>query len=228
MAASNKKYMDVDVIVFLEKQMKMNTVHYQSDFEIDKQKIDSCVKSEHWQDKTLLWLSRHSGTECVTEADAFIQGTDAHIRWRYYAEQRESNYLAFAVELTGVKDGIIRGNCYALDYAAHAEEVAKSSVDITSFQKTFADGLTLNVPLESSTYFFYKNLVEEHGAIVHTLGEPKDKDLHRAILAEQRVTRSKFREAPSKVSLADKIKVAEAKASGIVSSHSGPEKVVVR
>lgn len=229
MAKSFKKYMDVDVIAFLEKQMKSNTIHYQSDFEIDKNMFSSCVNSQHWEDKTLLWLSRRCGTECVKESDAFIRNTDAHIRWRYFAEQEnDSKFVAFAVELTGIKDGVIRGNCFELDYHAHAAEVAKSSVDLFAYNKTFEDGFALNVPLEYSSHGFYYSFVEKHGSIVHSLGEPKDKELHLSILSAQKTKRRLLREAPSKVSLKDMIKAAESKVGGNSHTHSGPEKSAAR
>lgn len=55
--------------------------------------------------KTLLWLSRPSGTYCFRERDVFISDTAPHNTWRFYKEQTRDHILAYAVELTGVQDG---------------------------------------------------------------------------------------------------------------------------
>jgi len=228
MAKSCKKYMDVDVIAFLEKQMKSNTLHYQSDFDLDKEMMSRFVSSQYSEDKILLWLSRTCCTECWKESDAFVRDSDAHIHWRYFAEEGGSSFIAYVVELTGQKNGIIRGNCYELDYQAHAAEVAKKAIALSEYKKTFQDGFEVVVPENRSSYGFYLDLVDKHGAIVHSLAVPEDKDLHRAILAEQKKKRDQLREAPSKASLEYMIKTAEAKATETSSSYSGPEKTASR
>lgn len=223
-----KKYMDVDVIAFLEKRMKRNTLHYQEDFEIDKEMIARFASSKDRDDKTLLWLSRTCGTECWKESDVFVRDSDAHIHWCYFAQESSSSFIAFTVELTGQKNGIIRGNCYELDYKTHAAAVAKNAVALSEYKKTFQDGFEIVVPKNRSSYGFYKELVDKHGAIVHSLPIPEDKDLHRFILNEQKTKRGQHREAHNKQSLDDKINAAAQKASGSTHFYSGPEKTTVR
>lgn len=222
MAKTCKKYMNVDVIAFLEEKMKSNTKSYQGDFEKDKDIFNRLVHSERNEDKTLLWLSRSMGTQCVKENDAFVQGSEAYITWRFYADQISDSFIAFSVELTGMRDGVIYGNLYELDFFAHASEVAAKAVMPSAYIKTFEDGFVVEVPYDKSSYGYYLELVSDHGRIVDSLAEPQDKELHASIISEQKMKRSKMKENSLKVSLTDQIKEAEAKA--IAGSSSAPDK----
>ena len=95
------KFEDVDVFASLEAIMKQNTGFYQSDFDIDRQIIAEKAASPNKEDKTLLWLSRPSGTYCFRERDVFIKDTAPNNTWRFYKEQTRDLILAYAVELTG-------------------------------------------------------------------------------------------------------------------------------
>lgn len=196
MAKSLKKYMNVDVVAFLEEKMRKNTENFQGDFEYDKKKFEKCVNSDKKEDKVLLWLSRPHGTQCVKEFDAFLRGTEGYHTWQYYAVQEAgSRYVAFAVELTGVQDGVIRGNLYELDYMKHAEMARKEAQPALEVLKTFEDGFVAQAALSRSSYGFWKGFVEEHGPIVDSIGLPTDAILHKMTLAEQKVARDKMRPA---------------------------------
>ena len=58
------KFENVDVLAALEQIMCQNTAFYQDDFEIDKEMIRKAAASDKAEDKTLLWMSRPSGTYC--------------------------------------------------------------------------------------------------------------------------------------------------------------------
>ena len=57
-----QKFENVDVLAALEQIMRQNTAFYQSDFGIDKDIIRRDAASDQAADKTLLWMSRPSGT----------------------------------------------------------------------------------------------------------------------------------------------------------------------
>ena len=122
------KFENVDVLASLEAILKQNTGFYQSDFDIDKQIIAEKAESPNKEDKTLLWLSRPSGTYCFRERDVFISDTAPHNTWRFYKEQTRDHILAYAVELTGTQDGKIKGNLYELDYERHYERVKDNTL----------------------------------------------------------------------------------------------------
>ena len=91
------KFEDVDVFACLQAIMKQNTGFFQSDFEIDKEIIRKAAESPNREEKTLLWLSRPSGTHCFRERDVFLKDTAPHNTWRFYHEQTRDRMLAYAV-----------------------------------------------------------------------------------------------------------------------------------
>ena len=106
------KFENVDVIASLEAIMKQNTAFYQSDFEIDKRILREAASRPAAEEKRLLWFSRPSGTCCFRERDVFLKDTRQHNTWRFYGEQTRDKVLAYAVELTGIVNGKIKGNLY--------------------------------------------------------------------------------------------------------------------
>ena len=72
------KFENVDVLAALEQLMWQNTAFYRNDFEIDKEMIRQAAASDRAEDKTLLWMSRPSGTYCFRERDVFLQDTRQH------------------------------------------------------------------------------------------------------------------------------------------------------
>lgn len=122
------KFENVDVLAALEQLMRQNTAFYRKDFEIDKEIIRQAAASDRAEDKTLLWMSRPSGTYCFRERDVFLQDTRQHNTWRFYGEQIRDRILAYAVKLTGKVGGKIRGNLYELDYPRHFQHVTTEAV----------------------------------------------------------------------------------------------------
>ena len=70
-----------------------------------------------------MWLSRPSGTHCFRERDVFLKDTRPYNTWKFHGEQTRDRILAYAVELTGIENGKIKGNLYELDYKQHYERV---------------------------------------------------------------------------------------------------------
>ena len=103
------KFEDVDVIASLEAIMKQNTAFYQNDFDLDRNILQKAAASPTAEDRRLLWFSRPSGTSCFRERDVFLKGTRQHNTWRFYGEQTRDKVLAYAVELTGIVNGKIKG-----------------------------------------------------------------------------------------------------------------------
>lgn len=142
-----QKFENVDVIAALGEIMRQNTAFYQSDFDIDKGIIQRAAASDQAVDKTLLWMSRPSGTYCFRERDVFLKGTRQHNTWRFYGEQTRDKILAYAVELTGIKDGTIRGNLYELDYQQHYRHVIDAALPV-SVNRLFYERGSRDIPAE--------------------------------------------------------------------------------
>lgn len=124
-----KKFENVDILASLEAIMKQNTAYFNEDLEYDRKLILERAESSDADDKTLLWLSRSTGTECLRERDVFIKGTAGHEIWCYYAEVGCGHFLAYAVELHGIQNGRALGNLYELDYAKHYERVKHGAIN---------------------------------------------------------------------------------------------------
>lgn len=135
-----QRFDNVDVLASLNAIMKQNTGFYQSDFKVDKEIIARAAASPDAADKTILWLSRPSGTHCFRERDVFLKDTGAHNTWRFHKEQTRDRVLAYAVEITGVEDGKIRGNLFELDYSQHYQRVKGQSVPADMVRLTYAYG----------------------------------------------------------------------------------------
>lgn len=222
-----QKHMDVDVLAFLEAQMKRNTQHYQSDFQIDKAFILTCAKSQCSEDKTLLWLSRHSGTECVKESEAFIRDSASNRRWQFYTEHQDDSILAFTVELTGEKSGVIRGNIYELNPHVLAAEINSKAVQALEVEKTFEDGFIDRVSFERSCYGYYAGLINQHGPIVNSATIPVNKEALVSVLDEQKNIRSHSKmaiTAQRKPSICEQIQFASTRATDSCSVNNVPAK----
>ena len=183
------KFEDVDVLASLEAILKQNTGFYQSDFDIDKQIIAEKAASPSKEDKTLLWLSRPSGTYCFRERDVFISDTAPHNTWRFYKEQTRDHILAYAVELTGVQDGKIKGNLYELDYEKHYERVKNDTLAAGTVTLIYEHG-TREQPADRR-FDGYPD--PQLGKFERFEVQPKDPEALQFLLREEKESRDKLK-----------------------------------
>lgn len=115
------KFENVDVLASLQQIMQQNTAAFQNDFDIDKKILTQAAKSKNAENKVYLWFSRPNGTHCLRERDVFLRGTREHNTFRFYHEQTKERVLAYAVVLSGMESGKVKGSIYELDYAAKAK-----------------------------------------------------------------------------------------------------------
>ena len=134
------KFEDVDVITSLEAIMKQNTAFFQNDFDLDRNILQKAAASPTAEDRRLLWFSRPSGTSCFRERDVFLKGTRQHNTWRFYGEQTRDKVLAYAVELTGIVNGKIKGNLYKLDYPQHFRHVKEQALPADNYTLLYEHG----------------------------------------------------------------------------------------
>ena len=178
-----QKFENVDVIAALGEIMRQNTAFYQSDFDIDKGIIQRAAASDQAVDKTLLWMSRPSGTYCFRERDVFLKDTRQHNTWRFYGEQTRDKILAYAVELTSTKDGTIRGNLYELDYQQHFRHVIDAALPV-SVNRLFYEHGSRDIPAEQ---YFDGSPDSVLGNFLRYEAQPRDPAvLQEALQQEQR------------------------------------------
>ena len=173
----------------LEAILKQNTGFYQSDFDIDKQIIAEKAASPNKEDKTLLWLSRPSGTYCFRERDVFISDTAPNNTWRFYKELTRDHILAYAVELTGVQDGKIKGNLYELDYENHYERVKDNTLAAGTVTLVYEHG-TREQPADRR-FDGYPD--PQLGKFERFEVQPKDPEALQFLLREEKESRDKLK-----------------------------------
>ena len=183
------KFEDVDVLASLEAILKQNTGFYQSDFDIDKQIIAEKAESPNKEDKTLLWLSRPSGTYCFRERDVFISDTAPHNTWRFYKEQSRDPILVYAVELTGTEGGKIKGNLYELDYEKHYERVKDNTLAAGTVTLMYEHG-TREQPADRR-FDGYPD--PQLGKFERFEVQPKDPEALQFLLREEKESRDKLK-----------------------------------
>ncbi len=123
-----RKFENVDIVDSLRRIMDTNTRYYKKDFAYDVKLIQNAAKKEHSKDKRLLFMSRPHGTYCLRETELFKKGTAEYNVWQYYGEQTSDKILAYAVKITEIEGGRIKGNLYELDYQQHYKHVQETAV----------------------------------------------------------------------------------------------------
>ena len=184
-----QKYENVDVIAALGEIMRQNTAFYQSDFNIDKGLIQRAAASDQAVDKTLLWMSRPSGTYCFRERDVFLQDTRQHNTWRFYGEQTSDKILAYAVELTGTKDDTIRGNLYELDYQQHFRHVIDAALPV-NVNRLFYEHGSRDIPAEQ---YFDGSPDRVLGDFLRYEAQPRDLAVLQEALQQEQHSREQAR-----------------------------------
>ena len=182
------KFEDVDVIASLEAIMKQNTAFYQSDFEIDKRILREAASRPVAEEKRLLWFSRPSGTCCFRERDVFLKDTRQHNTWRFYGEQTRDKVLAYAVELTGIVNGKIKGNLYELDYPQHFRHVKEQALPVDNYTLLYEHGERV----QPAGMYFDGNPDPQLGKFERFEAVPNDPDALQSLLQEERRSREQL------------------------------------
>ena len=176
------KFENVDVLAALEQIMCQNTAFYQDDFEIDKEMIRKAAASDKAEDKTLLWMSRPSGTYCFRERDVFLKDTRQYNTWKFYGEQTRDKILAYAVELTGKENGIIKGNLYELDYPQHFREVVEKSLPADNYTLLYEHGERV----QPAGMYFDGNPDPQLGKFERFEAQPNDPEALHFLMREEK------------------------------------------
>lgn len=183
------KFEDVDVITSLEAIMKQNTAFYQNDFDLDRNILQKAAASPTAEDRRLLWFSRPSGTSCFRERDVFLKGTRQHNTWRFYGEQTRDKVLAYAVELTGIVNGKIKGNLYELDYPQHFRHVKEQALPADNYTLLYEHGERV----QPAGQYLDGNPDPQLGKFERFEAQPNDLEALKALLREQQHSRKQHR-----------------------------------
>ena len=144
-----RKFINCDVLSVLNEIMRHNTENFCEDFNIDKEILTEAANEKESADKRFLWMSRPQGTHCIKEKDAYLKGTPAYDTWLYYDEQDPRNIIAYAVDLTGFENDVLKGNLYELDFHTSAEKIRKRAAPIVAVELYCDDGQKVSIPYEN-------------------------------------------------------------------------------
>ena len=183
------KFENVDVLASLQQIMQQNTAAFQNDFDIDKKILTQAAKSKNAEDKVYLWFSRPNGTHCLRERDVFLRGTREHNTFRFYHEQTKERVLAYAVVLSGMESGKVKGSIYELDYAAKAELAIQTALRTDNNRLIYEKG-SRELPKE---YRFEATPDREYGKFVRYEAVPHDPDTLRDLLRDESRKRERLK-----------------------------------
>lgn len=185
------KFENIDLIDALRRIMDIHTQNYKENFDMDSKLIRELAVSESSTDNNLLWMSRPNGTYLLREREVFIEGTYENKTWKFYHEQTSDPILAYHVEITGEKGGVVKGNLTELDYAAHVKRLADLTVTIDKVAVTFEDDSTYYLPFKS----YRKEMAQiegEHGKVTSVAYLPESERELSMILRREH-TKNEFR-----------------------------------
>lgn len=183
------KFENVDIIASLDAIMRQNTAFYQSDFEIDKEIIQKAAESPNAGDKTLLWFTRPSGTQCSRERDVLLKDTAPHNTWRYFGEQTRDHILAYAVTITGTEGGTIKGSLYELDFRQHFQHVMEQALPADTYTLIYEQGERK----QPAKQYFDGNPDPQLGKFVRYEAQPNDPDALRFLLQQEQRERERLK-----------------------------------
>lgn len=124
---------NVDLREALDRIALNNTFfHRDNDLGISIEQMERAAKLRDYADKTLIWVSYPGGIDCYPEREVFQKDTRSYNGVLYHGKENLSEHgdrrLAYAVDVTGVKDGILYGSLYETDIREYSKIVKDSAV----------------------------------------------------------------------------------------------------
>ena len=119
----------------------------------------------------------------------FLRGTREHNTFRFYHEQTKERVLAYAVVLSGVESGKVKGSIYELDYVAKAELAIQTALRTDNNRLIYEKG-SRELPKE---YRFEATPDREYGKFVRYEAVPHDPDALRDLLRDESRKRERLK-----------------------------------
>lgn len=198
----NAAFFNVDVLTTLQKIMEHNTSYYQTDFAYDKEKLQKAAENIGGN-RHFLWMTRDAGTWCFSDRDVHIRNTSPHNTWLYYGGCRSEHVKAFGIELHSVRDDVIKGNIFELDYQKHLDYLCTHSFDPVKVEISFSNPLACRLFDYQEYDQNWQSIVQRYGTADRRVFLVEDEQaLARAVLQG----RSMFWEATQEMSVDDYVK----------------------
>ena len=177
-----QKFEDVDVLKTLNAIAHRKIVHHPNDIKTDIDIIPKLAASGDPEKRMLLWHVSDYGTHVNPERDTFVADTGAYGTWTNYLRP---GMLSYAIEITDVGSGIVKGNIYELNHEAHIAHVKETALSAHSVMIHYEDGRVQNV----SRQHFDDNrtqLMVDNGNVATVRHLPRYENEMTALLSHER------------------------------------------
>lgn len=182
-----RRFENVDVLAILEAVMKQNTARYQSDFQYDEETLRRAAVEAGPEDRSFLWVSYPSGTHLYPEREVFLADTGPDYTWAEGWPQS----LTYAVEISGMEGGKVKGTVYELDPEAHRAHVRQSAVPTPFVTIDYEDGRSVDV--SHREYDTDRNrLMSQSGRVSGLTFHPEDESVLRGVLRQEHRQRERL------------------------------------
>ena len=189
-----RKYENVDIVAALGAIVELNTEHYKGDFKYDIEQFKAAARNPDGDNNRLLWFSHHSGTHCLQEREVYIKDTSAFNTWNAYGKLLgspdfyrpvivEDRILAYAVNITGIEKGRIKGDLYELDYRDHIRQLDKQALPLHTVTATYKDGAAFTMPQKEHDEK-HMSLYHQHGQLQTLTPHTEDAGALRSVLKD--------------------------------------------
>jgi hypothetical protein len=196
-----RKFDNVDIVAALGAVVELNTANYKSDFKYDIEMFKEAARNPDGENNRFLWLSRPSGTYCHLERDVYVKDTAAFNYWNGCATILgkdtpfdkvivNERVLSFAVNITGIENGKIKGDLYELNYPDHVRQLHRVALPLHTVTVKHEDGTTLTLPHKEYDGK-RERLYHQHGKVIDYKSNPQDPDALRIVLKVEREQREK-------------------------------------
>jgi hypothetical protein len=191
-----RKYENVDIVAALGAVVELNTEHYKSDFKYDIETFKEAARNPDGENNRFLWFSRHSGTHCLQEREVYIRDTSAFNTWNAYGTLLgspdfyrpvivEDRILAYAVNITGIEKGRVKGDLYELDYRDQIRQLDKQALPRHTVTAVYKDGTTVTMPPAEHNAKHIR-LHHQHGQLQIFKSHPENESALRDVLQQVR------------------------------------------
>ena len=157
--------------------------HLDNDLGIAIEQMEQAAKINDYTDKTLIFVSYPSGIDCYPEREVFQRDTRGYNGVLYHGGGAENELkLAYAVDVSGITNGRVRGSLYELDISEYAQNVRKNAVNSNSIRiyvdDPYGNGQQIVMPKDEFNRRYPPDLVK----MAYWRNEPADTEALKKVL----------------------------------------------
>lgn len=165
--------------------------HLENDLGVSIGQMERAAKMDDPTEKNLIWISYPSGIDCYSERDVFQKDTRGFNGVQYHANgANHERKLAYAVEVTGVREGKLVGNLSEIDLQAYGAYVRENAIPYQAMRLFLTDAYNRGKQTVMSKQDFDSAYPQELPEMKYWRHEPADLGALEELLNRQYVARS--------------------------------------